>query len=224
MPDIKEIEKNLKNRGTGPIGKHNFFSVIIPICRCKTDAAEDSADGGVHDASGLREKEQLRLLFETRSSKLKNQPGDICFPGGKVEAGEEPAEAALRELEEETGIPARDVRIIAQFDTLYGFADYTVYTFAAEIDGSSLEKASVNKDEVEDIFTVPLEFFIENPPKVYEADIVSDVENFPYEEAGVPPDYNWRKSKNILPVYRWENRVIWGMTARIVKWFTEKIL
>lgn len=203
MADIEKIRKKIKEREPKPIGRHNFFSVVIPVCRFG---------------------DELKLLFEVRSGSLKSQPGDICFPGGKIEEGETPADCALREFEEETGIPACRVEIIGQFDTFYGFADYTVYTFIAEIEEASLQYMCANKAEVEELFTVPLSFFKENPPKVYEADIISDVENFPYEEAGISPNYNWRRSKNILPVYRWQNRVIWGMTARITSWFIEKIL
>ncbi len=222
MLDIGTIEKKLKMRETQPIGKHNFFSVVIPICRGKIIGAFQEGKDCKYIAGG--DDEDLNILFEVRSDKLKNQPGDICFPGGRIEAGETPVKAALREFEEETGIPASDVRIIAPFDTLYGFDNYTVYTFVAEIKESSLTKINVNKEEVEEFFTVPLEFFKGNPPKVYEADIVSDVAAFPYAETGISPSYKWRKSKNIIPVYHWENRVIWGMTARIVKWFTDKIL
>lgn len=222
MLDIGTIEKKLKTRETEPIGRHNFFSVVIPICRGEIIGAFQAHGDCKYITGG--DDGSLSLLFEVRSDKLKNQPGDICFPGGRIEAGETPLEAALREFEEETGIPASEVRIIAPFDTLYGFNNYTVYTFVAEIKESSLTKINVNKSEVEEFFTVPLGFFKDNPPKVYEVDIVSDVADFPYEETGISPNYKWRKSKNIIPVYRRENRVIWGMTARIVKWFTDKIL
>lgn len=238
MRDINEIEKILKERKNKPVGKHNFFSVIIPICcpeisserggkaelrpEKHSERAMQHSDPGVHRYDSG--EDGLKLLFEVRSSKLKNQPGDICFPGGKVEKGETPLKAALREFEEETGIPGSEIEVVAQFDTLYGFADYTVYTFAARINESSLSKIKINAEEVEEIFTVPLKFFKDNPPKVYELDIVSESENFPYEETGISPGYSWRKGKNVLPVYHAGNRVIWGMTARIVKQFAEEIL
>ena len=236
MSDIIKIEEKLKTRETGPIGRHNFFSVVIPICVGAGDSQEKACDGDSQEKACGRDSAEgkcpednadssgLSLLFEVRSNRLKNQPGDICFPGGKIEKGETPLAAGLREFEEETGIPASEVNVIARFDTFYGFADYTVHTFVAEIQETSLAKLKINKEEVEEFFTVPLQFFKDNPPKVYEADIISDVADFPYEEAGISSSYNWRKSKNIIPVYRWQNRVIWGMTARIVKWFTEKIL
>lgn len=200
---IEDIENRIQNNTPGPIGKHKFFSVIIPICRCG---------------------DELSLMFEVRAGELRSQPGDICFPGGKIEEGETPLESALREFAEETGIDASHVEVIGQFDTLYGFADYTLYTFAAKLDEEALAKLAPNTAEVAEVFTVPVQFFEENPPKIYEADIVSKTEEFPYEEAGVPRDYKWRKSKNILPVYHFEDRVIWGMTARVVKQFADKIL
>ena len=49
------------------------------------------------------------------------------------------------------------------------------------------------------------------------------VKDFPYEEAGISPSYNWRKGKNILPVYKYGERVIWGVTARIVRGFVKKM-
>lgn len=59
----------------------------------------------------------------------------------------------------------------------------------------SLEKGKVNPAEVKELFTVPVEFFLKNPPKVYEADIISDVENFPYEETGISPVTTGEKAR-----------------------------
>ena len=200
--NIKEIEDRLKGRPVGTIDKHRFFSVTIPL---------------------VEKPEGLCLLFEVRSPKLKSQPGDICFPGGKIEEGESPQECALRETQEETGIPASQVRILGQFDTLYSFSGYTLYTFPASIDDGDLKAARINRDEVQELFTVPLDFFRENEAQIYDVDVLSDVKDFPYEEAGISPSYNWRKGKNILPVYKYGERVIWGVTARIVRGFVKKM-
>ncbi len=68
--NIKEIEDRLKGRPVGTIDKHRFFSVTIPL---------------------VEKPEGLCLLFEVRSPMLKSQPGDICFPGGKIEEVRKPA-------------------------------------------------------------------------------------------------------------------------------------
>ena len=51
----------------------------------------------------VERKDGLHLLFEKRAETIK-QPGDICFPGGRLEAGETLEECALRETMEETGL------------------------------------------------------------------------------------------------------------------------
>ena len=201
--DIDQIRTKLTDREVGTIGKHKFFSVCIPLV--PTD-------------------EGLSVLMEVRASELKTQPGDICFPGGNMEDGETPLECALREMEEETGIPAAEADILGQFDTLYGFSGYTLYTFVAALPGGILDRTRINEDEVSELFTVPLDFFAETVPENYDVDVVSKVDDFPYEKTGISPDYNWCKGKNVLPLYRYKDRIIWGMTAMILKWMSEKIL
>ena len=198
---IREIEEKMKNRKIGTIDWYKFFSVTIPL---------------------IETEEGLSLLFEVRSSKLKTQPGDICFPGGRIEESETPYESALREMEEEIGISS--AKMLGQFDTLHEFSGHTLYTFVAELPPGSLDKINLNEEEVEEVFTVPLSFFKENPAKTYDIDVVSDVSEFPYEETGISPDYEWRKGKNLLPLYRYKDKIIWGITARIVKWFVEQIV
>ena len=57
---------------------------------------------------------KLCLLFETRAETLVgHQPGEVCFPGGRREAGEKPVDTALRETWEEIGIPAEAIEILA---------------------------------------------------------------------------------------------------------------
>ena len=197
--DIDQIRTKLTDREVGTIGKHKFFSVCIPLV--PTD-------------------EGLSVLMEVRASELKTQPGDICFPGGNMEDGETPLECALREMEEETGIPAAEADILGQFDTLYGFSGYTLYTFVAALPGGILDRTRINEDEVSELFTVPLDFFAETAPENYDVDVVSKVDDFPYEKTGISPDYNWRKGKNVLPLYRYKDKIIWGMTARILKWMS----
>lgn len=202
MINIAEVEEKLRKRIPGTIGKRKFFSVCIPL---------------------VEASEGMSLLFEVRASKMKTQPGDICFPGGRIEEGETPLQCALREMEEEIGIGASDSEVLGQFDTLYEFSGHTLYTFVVKLSKDAIKKICMNEYEVAEVFTVPMEFFIENPPKSYDVEVVSKLDDFPYEETGISPDYKWRRGVNVLPLYRYGDKIIWGMTARIVRWFAEQI-
>ena len=61
-------------------------------------------------------EEGKALLLEVRSQLVK-QPGEICFPGGRVEAGETPAETAVRETCEELGLKPEDIEVISEPET-----------------------------------------------------------------------------------------------------------
>ncbi len=201
MIEIKEIESKLNNRELKAIGKHKYFSVVVPLV--------ETADG-------------LDMIFEQRSSKLRTQPGDVCFPGGNIEPGETPLDAALREMEEEIGIGG-GIKVLGQFDTMYGFSGYTLYTFVVLVSQDAFANTVINEDEVAEIFTVPVQHFIDNPVKHYDMDVVSVTKDFPYEETGISPDYNWRVGKNVIPLYKYKDKVIWGVTARIVEWIIQEI-
>ena len=60
------------------------------------------------------------LLFEQRALHLRKQAGDICFPGGRLNEGESPREAALRETEEELLISREEIDIVAELDPVCG--------------------------------------------------------------------------------------------------------
>ena len=201
--NVRDIEEKLKKRPVGNVDWYNFFSVTIPL---------------------IETEEGLSMVFEVRAAGLKTQPGDICFPGGRMEEGETALQCALRELKEETGISPSDLRVLGQFDTLHEFSGHTLYTFAVSLAPQALQKARLNQEEVAELFTVPLKFFRENTAEIYDIDVVSDVSDFPYDKTGISPDYKWRKGKNLLPLYRYEDKIIWGITARIVKWFIEQIM
>ena len=201
--NVRDIEEKLKKRPVGTVDWYKFFSVTIPL---------------------IETEEGLSMVFEVRAAGLKTQPGDICFPGGRMEEGETALQCALRELKEETGISPSDLRVLGQFDTLHEFSGHTLYTFAVSLAPQALQKARLNQKEVAELFTVPLKFFRENTAEIYDIDVVSDVSDFPYDKTGISPDYKWRKGNNLLPLYRYEDKIIWGITARIVKWFIEQIM
>lgn len=73
---IDRVYEKFQDRKAKPIGEFKRSSVMILLNKVG---------------------ENINIIFEVRALTLKNQPGDVCLPGGKIEKGESPLEAALRE-------------------------------------------------------------------------------------------------------------------------------
>lgn len=201
--DIEYINGIFKNREPEYIGRHACFSVIVPMI--KTDSG-------------------IEILFEKRSSSIRRQPGEICFPGGMKEHDETDLECALRETSEELGIREDDIKSCIEIGTLNTYGGYIIKVYTGEITADVLEKAVPSPDEVEELFKVPLEFFLNTEPDVYDGIVTSRLEDdFPLDLVGFPHGYPWKKVKNDIPVYVYDNYVIWGITGRIIKYFADVI-
>lgn len=194
------IKEKLKDRPVGVIGKRKEFAVLIPLIEMN--------DG-------------LHVLFEVRGKTI-NQPGDVCFPGGKMEEGESVIETALRENEEEMGIPQEDVNIIGRFDSLLEVNRLRLHTAVGVIKEETLKKINLNY-EVSEYFTVPVKYLLDNEPDYYKGDIIQDDTGFPYEKHGIDPNYKWRKAYQDIYFWHYEGHCIWGLTAAILQWFLEKM-
>lgn len=98
------------------------------------------------------------LLFIQRSQNLKSHPGEIGFPGGIQEKGEDSLTTALREWEEELGTPRKDLEILGKYGTLLTVTGFQMDSYVGIYSGNQNFSFS---EEVESCFTVPLEDFWE---------------------------------------------------------------
>ncbi|MFZ5631267.1 MAG: NUDIX hydrolase [Bacillota bacterium] len=160
---------------------------------------------------------KCHILFEVRSRNLDRQPGEICFPGGRVESSEhpDPLAAALRETAEELGIPGRDIEPIGPLDILVTPFSAMVYPYVGKI---STTEINPNPREVEEVFLVPVEFFLSVPPYVTCVEVATRYRpDFPLHK--VPPVYKegWQ-ARASYPMYYYEygKYFIWGMTGKIL--------
>ena len=158
------------------------------------------------------------ILFEVRASSVNRQPGDICLPGGGIKDGEDARDAAIREACEELLISPADIEILFESDTFYN-TDTVVYPFAAVL---SNYNGGFSADEVSEVFTVPLSFFTDYEPALYESEIIRvPSEDFPFDLIAGGRDYKWTPRKDKELFYLYEGRAIWGITARIVRGFIQ---
>jgi coenzyme A diphosphatase NUDT7 len=92
--DIKSIKDRLKNFKPKPMDYEVSFAVLVPLIEI---------DG------------ELNIIYEVRSNSI-TQPGEISFPGGRIEEGESPQEAAIRETSEELLLNKANIEIIRELN------------------------------------------------------------------------------------------------------------
>ena len=156
----------------------------------------------------LESPEGLEVLFEQRSSRLEIQPGEICFPGGGIETGEDPSAAALRETAEELCVGKEQIELLAGLDTLIGPTGAPIWSFAGLL---RHYRHTWSEDEVAETFTVPLAWLLTHEPEVHMTTLVTVTgDDFPYELVPGGKDYPWAVKKNPVYFYRYGERVIWG--------------
>lgn len=201
--DLMRIKAKLQNKSPMPVDVKNRFSVMIPL---------------------IKRRGEIHLLFEKRALTLRNQPGEISFPGGRIEKNESPRDAAIRETCEELLIGDEDIEIYSEGDFLVNPYAAIIYTFIGEIKKDFFE-ISPSKDEVERIFTVPLKFFMENNPKSYSLNLnVNRSEDFPYHLIPNGESYKFKRGREEVLFYDYKGEIIWGFTAKMVRRFVERIM
>ncbi|GAB4071922.1 CoA pyrophosphatase [Barrientosiimonas marina] len=168
----------------------------------------------------LIEKEgELHVLFEVRAETMRRQPGEVCFPGGRIDAGDKDArEAAIRETTEELGISSQAISGVFPLDYLVTPFGMLISTYVGLI--SPREPLQPNASEVGDWFTVPLAFFLETEPTIHHVHLqVKPDDSFPFDLIPGGEQYNWAAGKMDEYFYRYDDRIIWGLTAKILSHF-----
>lgn len=201
---LPDVVRKVQSHSRGMLDEHLYrkSSVLVPLL--------------------LNEKGNVAVLFEKRAHKVR-QPGDICFPGGKLDAGDANAwEAARRETSEELRIPKESIHWVSELDYLIHHDRSIVYPYTGMIHG--YHRFDPNPDEVAEVFCIELDELLQAKAEYHQLSFKPDPDaTFPFHLIQNGANYSWRVSTFPTPFYYVGGRVIWGMTARILSHFLEII-
>jgi peroxisomal coenzyme A diphosphatase NUDT7 len=164
---------------------------------------------------------ETHVLFEVRSMSLRRQPGEICFPGGKVDLDDlDEKQCAIRETSEELGINKEDIADVIPLDYMLLSTHNIIYPFIGTI--TKPKQIQPNLSEVGEVFTVPLSYFRKTKPRIHKINFqIVPEEGFPFDLIIGGENYQWQQRSVEEYFYQYDGKVIWGLTARILAHFLE---
>lgn len=144
----------------------------------------------------LTDRAEPEVILTKRSSRLSSHRGEVAFPGGKQDTTDpDILFTALREAEEEIGLAPDQVEILSPLGQLMSKHSLQVTPWVGVIP-PNLELVP-NPDELDSIFAVPLQFFMQD--------------NRHHTDA-----IRFRGKTHYVPAYEFDGHIIWGLTAYIL--------
>ena len=159
------------------------------------DAGPDDSLAAAAVLVAVTDRPRPGVILTQRSDTLRRHAGQVAFPGGRVDPGEDSIRAALREAEEEIGLPPARVTVIGSVDQYRTVTGYAVTPVLAAIPADL--PFTLSPREVASVFEVPLDHLLD-PANQIEQDMM------------------WRGTPRKYWEIRWEDRRVWGATAAMI--------
>jgi len=146
---------------------------------------------------------EATVLLTKRAERLKSHSGQVAFPGGRIDATDpSPEEAALRETEEEIGLDRSFIDVIGRMPDYVSGSGYRIAPVLSIVRPGFL--LTINEDEVDDAFEVPLSFLMDPANHSRESRI-------------------WENKERFFYTMPYGERYIWGVTAGIIRSLYERL-
>lgn len=147
--------------------------------------------------------DEAGVILTKRTEKLRSHSGQISFPGGRLDPTDPTPEfAALRETEEEIGLTSDYIEVVGRMPDYISGSGFRISPVLSVVKPGF--RLTINEDEVDDAFEVPLSFLMDPANHNRESGIWQDQERFFYT----------------MP---FGERYIWGITAGIIRTLYERL-
>jgi 8-oxo-dGTP pyrophosphatase MutT (NUDIX family) len=157
---VEEIVRRVRDRSdrlasglavpAPPIGSDFSLSGIVPV--------PDTWKPASVLVPLVHHPEGVTVLLTQRTADMPSHAGQIAFPGGRREAGEDAVAAALRETEEEVGIPHSFIEVVGTMDLYHTGTGFEITPVVGIVTPGFTIRAQAR--EVADVFEVPLDHFL----------------------------------------------------------------
>lgn len=195
-----DFRKILSDYSPKPVGETRRYAVLLPLVWNETSQAWE-------------------VLYQVRSHKI-SQPGEVAFPGGRMEPGETFEETAIRETTEELNIASQDIEVLGEID-YFIYNGRTIHCFVGILKVDWQELAP-NADEVDHLFTIALEDLLATEPQSYHLTAKGrPSKDFPFDRLPQGQDYEFGQDKRSILFYNLAGENLWGMTAQFTYNFVE---
>ena len=153
----------------------------------------------------VKNNDGWNILFTRRTNEVSTHQGEVSFPGGAFEKGDNSYfHTAIRETEEEIGVTSECIHILGRLGIHQTISRFSVYPFVGILTCEPV--ININKTEVERVFLIPVDW-------------LKDEKNFYL----LDHDVYGHIVKNVLHYYDYEKEHLWGLTARITQELLELI-
>ncbi len=184
------------------LGKGAHAAVAVTLVDCCTSA-------GIGDIPfDLGRVDQAAVILTIRTSKLKYHAGQRAFPGGRIDKGESPEQAALRELEEEVGLKLDSRQVLGRLDdylTRSGFVITPVIVWGGRDTG-----LNANPDEVDSIHRIPLSELMRN-----DAPMLEPIPESEHPVLKMPLGNDWFAAPTAAIAYQFREVGMLGKSTRV---------